>query len=165
MMAHKTTCDPHPVVDKSYSCRRKNGDLSPAYAPYAGTPAPATEAKLSHRWYTVRKTLTREGISTRVCQGISASLADARFGIPITGRLVRMVPTGGSCVKLETGWWRQDSHPADSMGYCNDSCQQAVQAKKESTDRIHSRRKASGTRNGGGRPIARIGELRNTRVG
>ncbi len=60
MMAHKTICDPTLVVAEALFVP-ENGDLSPAYAPYAGTLPPATERSFRLGGFTVPKDLTREG--------------------------------------------------------------------------------------------------------
>jgi imidazolonepropionase-like amidohydrolase len=59
MIAHKTTCDPTLVVAEALFVP-ENGDLSPAYAPYASTLPPATERSFRQGGFTVPKDLTRE---------------------------------------------------------------------------------------------------------
>ena len=59
MIAHKTVCDPTLVVAEALFVP-ENGDLSPAYAPYARTLPPATERSFRQGGFTVPKDLTRE---------------------------------------------------------------------------------------------------------
>jgi imidazolonepropionase-like amidohydrolase len=58
MVARKTACDPTLVVAEALFVP-ENGDLSPAYAAYAGTLPPATERGFRTGGFTVPKDLTR----------------------------------------------------------------------------------------------------------
>src|SRR3954467_3965314 len=82
MAASPTRVDPTPPTFESLYVP-ENGDLSPAYAPFAGTMPPTTERNFRAGGFKVPEGLTRAGDRARFRKMMALASALHRAGVPI----------------------------------------------------------------------------------
>jgi len=158
MIAHKTECDPTLVVAEALFVP-ENGDLSPAYAAYAGTLPPATERGFRTGGFTVPKDLTRADYRRSFAKLSALVMLMHTAGIPI------VAGTDGSGLELvrelelyvDAGFT-----PAEALATATINPATLVHA-ENTTGSIHIGKHADLVLVEGD-PSRRIGDLRNTRT-
>jgi imidazolonepropionase-like amidohydrolase len=158
MVARKTACDPTLVVAEALFVP-ENGDLSPAYAAYAGTLPPATERGFRTGGFTVPKDLTRADYRKSFAKLSALVTMMHSAGIPI------VAGTDGSGLELvrelelyvEAGFT-----PAEALAAATIAPAKLVHA-ESTTGSIRVGKQADLVLVEGD-PSRRIGDLRNTRT-
>jgi len=158
MFARKTTCDPTLVVAEALFVP-ENGDLSQAYAPYAGILPPATERSFRLGGFTVPRGLTREDYRRSFAKLSALVSLMHNSGIPI------VAGTDGSGLELVRElelYVAAGFTAAEALATATIAPAKLVHA-ESTTGSIRAGKQADLVMVEGD-PSRRIGDLRNTRM-